>query len=215
MLKLIAHRAISSKFTPNTIEAINDSLSKPYIKGIEIDIRITKDKKFILNHDAIINLDNSKLGIINNLTLKQLIKYKKTPLKKVLKLKTDKIIIIEIKDNLKEELLDLFYNQIKKSKLNIYISSFHKNVIEYLKKYNLKLGIIVGYNINKSSLNKYSYNIVSYSNIDNVDLKKETFVWTINDVKKYKVLKKQYDNIYVITDNANKFGKMIEKDFDK
>ena len=51
---LIAHRANNNhEFSENSKNAIINVLSKDYIDGIEIDVRITKDKRLVLIHDPI------------------------------------------------------------------------------------------------------------------------------------------------------------------
>ena len=72
MYKFIAHRGNDDDLAENSKEAILNSLSKPYIDGVEFDIRITKDNKFVINHNATINLNSNKIGTIKNMTLKQL-----------------------------------------------------------------------------------------------------------------------------------------------
>ena len=76
MYKFIAHRGNDDDLAENSKEAILNSLSKPYIDGVEFDIRITKDNKFVINHNATINLNSNKIGTIKNMTLKQLKKVK-------------------------------------------------------------------------------------------------------------------------------------------
>ena len=138
MYKFIAHRGNDDDLAENSKEAILNSLSKPYIDGVEFDIRITKDNKFVINHNATINLNSNKIGTIKNMTLKQLkeVKFKNhnkvyriATLNEVLKqIKNDKIIIIEIKEEKnyntyqKKKLLKLLK---KYSYLNIYLTSFN------------------------------------------------------------------------------------------
>ena len=64
MYKFIAHRGNDDDLAENSKEAILNSLSKPYIDGVEFDIRITKDNKFVINHNATINLNSNKIGTI-------------------------------------------------------------------------------------------------------------------------------------------------------
>ena len=71
MYKFISHRGNDDDLAENSKKAILNSLSKPYIDGVEFDIRITKDNKFVINHNATINLNSNKIGTIKNMTLKQ------------------------------------------------------------------------------------------------------------------------------------------------
>ena len=54
-MKIIAHRGNDGIHKENSLEAIINSLSKKYIDGVEIDVRLTKDKKLIINHDPFYN----------------------------------------------------------------------------------------------------------------------------------------------------------------
>ena len=50
-MKIIAHRAHTLKYGENNLKAIVYSLKQEYVDGIEIDVRMTRDFKFVLNHD--------------------------------------------------------------------------------------------------------------------------------------------------------------------
>ena len=52
---IIAHRADSSFFPENSIEAIRSAVDKDFIDYIEIDINRTKDGEFVIHHDKDIN----------------------------------------------------------------------------------------------------------------------------------------------------------------
>lgn len=75
MNKIYAHRGMSNIYIPNSIDAIKYCVDKKYIDGIEIDVRMTKDEKFILFHDK--KLDghcslNGKIFDYNLCELKQI-----------------------------------------------------------------------------------------------------------------------------------------------
>ena len=76
MNKIYAHRGLSTQFVPNSIEAIKACINKKYIHGIEIDIRMTKDKHFVLFHDEKIDGSCPLSGKIYDYTLEQLKKTK-------------------------------------------------------------------------------------------------------------------------------------------
>ena len=70
---LIAHRAKNNhEFSENSLPAILDVLEKDYIDGIEIDVRITKDKELVLIHDHVIDFISDGTGIVSHMTLKEL-----------------------------------------------------------------------------------------------------------------------------------------------
>ena len=54
ILHVAAHRGFSSKCVENTVQAISEAASQPYIDSIEIDVRMTKDGCFVLSHDNIV-----------------------------------------------------------------------------------------------------------------------------------------------------------------
>lgn len=197
MYKLIAHRALDNhKYKENTIEAFINCLDKDYIDGIEIDVRITKDKKLILNHNSIIGNN-----LIKNQTLKQLKKYNVTLLEDVLKLNTNKIIVLDLKDKMKSEIKKIIK---KYNYLNLYICSFNYELVSDLLNTNVKIGLIVGYFINKNkNYNKFDFLNVNYK--EKVKFNKEIMLWTIN---RYEDLKKiNIKDFYLITDCAYKFIK--------
>ena len=91
---IISHRANDNhSFKENTIEAIKDVLNKDYIDGVEIDIRLTKDNKIVLYHSPIIY----NLGLISNNNLKEIKKYANELNNVLKKIKTNKLILIDIK----------------------------------------------------------------------------------------------------------------------
>lgn len=194
-MKIISHRGNGvSKYKPNTKEAILTALNTNYIDGVEFDVRITKDKKIVILHDFIIDFVSDGSGFVKNMNYKKLLKYnfgtfdnpsKISLLDDVLSsVNTNKIILIEIKEETDNyEIVDIVYKIISKYNLNIYIASFNYNLIKYFKtKYN-KCGLIIGLGLNTKKLyNHFDFNIVSYNYRNRVD-KKETFLWTINEVK--------------------------------
>ena len=63
---LIAHRANNNHdFSENSLKAILNVLDKDYIDGIEIDVRITKDKQLVLIHDLVIYFVIEGTGIVS------------------------------------------------------------------------------------------------------------------------------------------------------
>lgn len=198
----IAHRGNGKhRYLENTKEAILNVL-KEEVDGVEFDIRMTKDEKFVIFHDPIINRQIIRLSELKDLKKINLKGGFEIPeLTEVLdKINTDKKIIIEIKsefdDNnlIAKRLCDI----IKKYKLNIYLCSFNKKLIDLVSNFVDKTGLIIGYYINNQYLiNNYDYNIIHYYYKDKIDKKKETFIWIINDKKKLKDIDK---NSYIITD---------------
>lgn len=221
MYNLIAHRGVCEKGKENTKSAIKDALTKEYISGIEIDVRLTKDKKLVLCHDITINRTSNGTGLISKMTLKELKKYnfgtktkkEKIPtLNEILKIETNKIILIEIKEEKKEnnDLIKNLYSAINKSKnKNIYITSFNYKILEKLKNEypNLKCGLLTGTFINKNHKNhNFDFEIITSYNINKRNTNKITFIWALNTKKRYQELKEiETKETYYIVDKPQKF----------
>ena len=147
-LKLIAHRGLRTKeIKENTIEAFENAIKNDKISGFEFDIRKTIDNQFVVHHNAFIKMD-----LIERKTYRYLKKKYNLPLlTDVLKLNTDKIMLVEIKDaHLPYRKLIKILNQYRNK--NIYVMSFHNKVIEKLKKKGVyaKLGVL-NYILNSES----------------------------------------------------------------
>ena len=216
-MKLIAHRANDKAFfKENSKEAVLNCLKQDYIAGVELDCRLTKDKKVVLSHSNLLYAYPSKLFIISQNNYRELKKKnrgdKKHPsylatLESVLKkIKGQKKIIIEIKHELGsfQELADCVDALLKKyASLNFYVCSFSHEVLDYLKqkKPTYKLGLLIGLFQNEHSLyHHFDFNMVSFSHYQHVDRMKETFIWTINKKEQLEQIMK-YDLEYaVITD---------------
>ena len=183
-MKIIAHRGNDGLNKENSLEAILNSLNKNYIDGVEFDVRLTKDNKFILNHDPFY-----KGYYIKNTNSKKLIKQRLNTLDEVLnKIKSNKLLLIEVKEenNIKKTAKHL-NKLLKRYNLNIYICSFNYIFINYFnRKYNYKCGLIIGKNINKNHIiNNFHFNLINYK-YKGVIPNKETFFWTINNQKEIK-----------------------------
>ena len=137
-MNLIAHRGIWNKYVKdNSYKALLDALNNDKYIGIECDIRTTLDKKFIVYHNILYK---------GNLVKKTYYKEMKDILllEDLLKINTNKLLLLEIKENDidKKRLLRL----LNKYKRNYYIMSFNTKVIKDLKNMD----------------NKYKYGILNY-----------------------------------------------------
>ncbi|MBQ4583390.1 MAG: glycerophosphodiester phosphodiesterase [Bacilli bacterium] len=156
-MKLIAHRGVVTKdIKENTLAAFIKAIYDENYVGFELDVRQTKDKKFVIHHNL---LHNDKF--ISNYDYNE-IKTDIPLLLDVLKLDTNKIILIEIKDY-KINYQSFIKVLNKYSNKDIYVMSFHGNVIKELKKLNcpFKLGIL-NYLINTEV--NYNYDFICYIN---------------------------------------------------
>lgn len=163
---LVAHRGkVDSINKENTIEAFKAAINDKKYGGFELDIRETKDKKIVVVHDFVV--DNK---LIKRVNYKELEPYNIPLLESVLKLDTEKIIMIEIKDpNMDIEALRKLLEKYQDKK--IYLMSFYNNVIkEFLKlSHTCKCGILnYGFN-HEYSYNEYDFIcILDFSLTDNI-----------------------------------------------
>ena len=181
-MKIIAHRGNDGIHKENSLEAIINSLSKKYIDGVEIDVRLTKDKKLIINHDPFYN------GYyINNTNAIKLQKLGLNTLEEILSnVNNNKIIMIEIKvsDKAIKKITKTLIKTLNKYNLNYYICSFNFKFLKYFKKNcSIKTGLIISSKINTKYLNN-NFDFNSINILYNKKLPtKETFRWTINTKK--------------------------------
>lgn len=122
----IAHRGkVTNNVYANTLLSFKEALNDSKYEGIELDIRTTKDKKFVVIHDFFSN------GNLISKTNYQDLDPKIPLLETVLNLETTKIILIE----LKEKDIDVYQlNDLlaKYNDKNIYVMSFYDEPIKKL-----------------------------------------------------------------------------------
>ena len=192
---LIAHRGIfNSVVKENTIPAFLNAINNEDYDGFELDIYTTCDGEFVIHHDLM--LDGKFMW---HYTYKELKKKGIPKLEEVLKLKTDKIMLIEIKDiNIDIDKLTRLLNKYKNK--NIYVMSFFTSVIKKFKDRTFKVGVL-NYVLNSS--NEYTfdfigilYDIASSHMIKSLHaLNIEVFLYGINKKDKLK-----YNDVYYIVD---------------
>lgn len=220
-MKIIAHRGgKETPYAPNTKEALLFALDEANVDGIECDLRMTKDKKIVIIHDSIINFVSDGSGIVKQMTLKKLYKYNFGNMKHPSKISTldsflrqvhsTKLLLLELKEDSKDfkNYADEIYKIIHKyPQLNIYIISFHYDLLKYFKEtYHYPCGLVIGLGQNVDKLyNHFDFNVVTYPYKDRVSNRKETFLWTINQKKKD--IKKDISSFYLITDYPNRLVK--------
>ncbi len=193
MSKLIKHRGLHNEFIKeNTYEAILSALQNDQYLGVEFDVRETLDNIFILYHNP---LYNNKL--ISKTLYKELPRYI-PKLDSILKINSDKIFLIEVKNINNYQKL---YNLLNKySNKKLYVMSFSNNIINKLNIANRKYKIgILNYVLNTDDLiNKLDFvailNSLLNDNIMNSLKTKEVFSYGIKE-------KMKYANVYYITDN--------------
>ncbi len=170
-MQLIAHRGLTTKdIKENTINSFKNAIKNGY-DGIELDVRLTKDKKIVVIHNNLINKTSNGVGSVNDYTYKELLKYnfgsKKVPskiplLESVLKRIKNKIVVIELKEKIELDMLEKILDKYPNN--DYYISSFSKKYID---------------NIINS---KYKKGLINYVFNSNIDLKKYDFLLILEDL---------------------------------
>lgn len=196
---LIAHRGVTNgAIKENTIPAFLGAINDPKYDGFEFDIYTSRDKEFIINHDPLVDGK-----FIWNLNYKVLKKKGIVKLEDVLKLNTDKIMLIEIKDiNMDISKLTKLLNKYKNRK--IYVMSFFNSVIKKFQNNNFKTGVL-NYVLNSTSTYPYDfmgvlYDVASLHLINSLKkLNIEVFLYALNKKDKY-----IYDDVYYIVDDHKK-----------
>lgn len=202
-MKYIIHRGITSKdIKENTFTSIKRALIDTTTSGVEFDIRLTRDNIIVLSHNSY----NIEKMTYNDILRKRYV----CTLDNILSINTSKILLIDIKvkNNYKrfaKVLIKYLHNNKDK---NIYLASFNKKIIKYLKKRtNYKLGYITF----KNTKNNNSFEVINYitSNNNNINKypNKEIFLWTIHNLEEEKLVLEKFPNTnyYIIKDSYDSF----------
>ena len=152
----LIHRGIVNKnYKENTLSSFKKSFDIGF--GIETDIHLTKDNKFICFHDFTLNRIFQKNLSVKNLEYSYIkkissIKKKTIPLlSEVLKISQNKFpLLIEIKPYFSKKILKKLVKETSRYNRCVFISFKHKNIYNLLKiKSNIKTGLSFS---NKSSI---------------------------------------------------------------
>ncbi len=185
LYKLIAHRGITSIAKENSLEALIKATESDCV-GFECDVRPSKDKKLVIHHDPLYHGN-----LVINTKYKDMKKDNIALLEDVLNIKTDKIIVIDVKYPFID--IDALHEKLAKHHdKKIYVISFYDNVIKKLfaKKREYKVGIL-NYVLNTAD-HHFSYdfvclllNLTSDSLIERFKkLNKEVFIYGVDDKNK-------------------------------
>lgn len=207
MAFIIAHRGNGSKYKGNTKEAILTVSTYEYVDGVEIDVRMTKDKKFILSHSGYLLTDRGSFMKISNTPYAQIKKEKNiTRLEDVLKdFPKNKTLFLDLKIGKDDEkYLSSLLRTMKKYAGKYFFCSFDYAAMQSLKKKNptLSVGFIKGYYINiEKEKGNLDFCITHYK-----DYKNEEGIWTVNKREVFEKFSKK--DIWMITDHPefNKLG---------
>lgn len=190
-MRLIAHRGIWDNFVKdNSYEALKKGLESSKYIGIECDVRVTLDKEFVIYHNVLYK------GMLVKYTLyKDMVGVCK--LEDVLKINTDKIILLEVKDFDMD--INKFIKILSKYKRNIYIMSFDSKVIKKIKAKNTKYKLgVLNYVFNSDA----NYDLDFICLLDAIDTKKivESFIKRGILVIIYGTITPKNDLIYIVDD---------------
>ena len=204
-MKIIAHRGNDGIHRENSLEAIINSLKSKYTDGVELDIRLTKDNKLIINHDPFYNGN-----YINHTNAIKLQKLGLNTLEEILNnVNNNKIIMIEVKVDKKDIKImsKKLIKTLNKYNLNYYICSFNYQFIKYFKQFsNIKCGLIISVKINNKYLNNnFDFNSINYIYNKKIP-NKETFRWTVNTKEELNKINK---NENIITDYSLNMYKIM------
>ncbi len=146
-MHLIHRGIINKKYKENLLKSFKKSFEKGY--GIETDIHVTKDHKFVCYHDFTLNRIFKKKESIKNLNYQKIkeISHKKNKhvplLEDLLKISKNKYyLLIEIKPYFSKKLLQKLIKETSKYSKCVFISFKHQNIFNLLKlNKNTKVGL--------------------------------------------------------------------------
>lgn len=193
---LIAHRGlVKNGVVENTLPAFIGAINSDKYAGFELDVYTSKDHEFVVYHDPLID---GKL--IWKVSYRELKKKGVIRLVDVLRLNTNKIILIEIKDiNIDIDKFSALLNKYKNK--NIYVMSFFNSVIRKFKNPTFKVGVL-NYILNSTAEYTYDfigilYDVATEHMIDSFKkLNIEVFLYALNKRDKY-----IFDDVYYIVDD--------------
>ena len=210
----IIHRGIvNKKFKENTLNSFKKSFNLGF--GIETDIHLTQDNKFICFHDFTLNRIFKKNLSVKNLDysyIKKISIIKKKPiplLSEVLQASKNNLpLLIEIKPYFSSKTLKKLIHETSKYKKCIFISFKHKNIYNLLKiKSNIKTGLSFSNKssiktiIKKSKNKKINYYILDKVFLDSRSIQKLKVKKYFYTIKKKSEFKKYCKNNYLIFEN--------------
>lgn len=215
-MKRLAHRGYSDLFPENTMSAFEQAVNSSF-EGIETDVQMTKDGELLLLHDDKINRTSNGKGVLRNMTFKEARQYnynnkmditEQIPtLDSLLTLldSTDKLLNIEIKDNvssgLEEKLRDVIMKHHMTDRIYFSSTSLERllNMRALMPDSYYDLIVLRGYKKCKQQVidhhldgihSRYSY--LTHEEI--VDLKSRHIkigAWTIKEKEQYDFFKKE------------------------
>lgn len=196
-MNFIAHRGLVNNAKDNSYESLINGLESSQYVGVETDVRMTKDKEFVLYHNV---LFNGKL--VSNVNYKEMKKERIMKLEELLGYETKKIVMLEIKDGGIDK--KKFLKLLDKYKRNYYIMSFSNKFIREFRDITDKYKVgILNYVFNTEE--EYRYDFICILNSLLTDNMIEFYKKKNIEVIGYGVLKGSRlneDIVYIIDDEV-------------
>ena len=221
-MNIYAHRGLhdNKKIVENTIKAFHNAIDNNI--NIELDIRVTKDKKIVVFHDANIKRLTGIDKKVSNLTYKELSNIKLLEKDEVIPLLEDVLKIVKGKVSLLIEIKEMFSFEVLKELDSLLLDyngkvlfqSFNpfllrKMAFMSLKRYRLGILLSNKYNglkeaiydayIYKYLIKKKYCSFVSSPKDLSIKVKekinKELFIWTIKTKEEFMLYKKYSNNL--------------------
>lgn len=225
-MKIICHRGAAGLALENTIESIKKALQFPAY-GIEIDVRMTKDRVLVLCHDKSLKKVSKSSAEIAHLTLDELKKIKLKngetvpTLDEALRVIKSGFVVLDIKiDNCAEEVIEAINKfpkiefvasgqkhtltpKLKKLKpdLKVYLTGFIKpqETFESAKRYKAD-----GLSLNGWSLNAITYRMAKAANL-------QMMAYTIDSPLVARFINRFYPDVAICTNHPERFLKPFKK----
>ena len=72
---IVAHRGMSGLYPESTLRAFEEALKLDGVHGIECDVRLTRDGRLVVHHDAFINRTSDGMGRIAKMDFEDIRKF--------------------------------------------------------------------------------------------------------------------------------------------
>lgn len=225
MPELIGHRGYPARYPENTILSFKKAIEIG-CKGLELDVRLTKDNKVVVIHDKNLERTTNGKGFVSEFTLRELKKIdagkgEKIPtLEEVLSEIADVRLLIEIKTDAVKNIDKLCSETVKLAgkKGDTFFISFSLDAIQSVKKIKpeLKTGLIFSKPLIEPEQYARLLNAVC-PRLDRLDAEVSVFakqhglnlyVWTVNTVDELKKVL-QYDVTGIVSNDPGSLSKFI------
>jgi len=190
---IISHRGKGFNDLENTKAGIFNALNSKYANGVEFDVRMTKDKQFVLSHDDSLERVFHVNKRISKMTLEECLNIEpRVPtLESILnEVKNNKLLLVEMKvGKCYKTYVKNFYKIISKySNLNIKVISFNLKALKYISKLDSNLDLVYLSRELPRTLPSFSaislnYKYLNSTIIDRIEKEgRQLLMWTVKDI---------------------------------